>query len=177
MAGMRTVSPHHSDVFGHLPALLVHELAGEPVAGLLDSLVSLGWRPGQLRHRVGAEPAHGSVAQDAAHLLEFLRSLLEQECPDARHARAVEQRRAQRARAAAHAPAPAAPEARAHFVREIRRALPGVAASRPVPEPRLRPTCAVCEAESTVFVRRDVHLCSRCVDLLAAGEVRLQASG
>ena len=30
---------------------------------------------------------------------------------------------------------------------------------------------ALCSAESEFFVRRDVHLCKRCLDLLAAGDV------
>jgi hypothetical protein len=34
----------------------------------------------------------------------------------------------------------------------------------------------LCQGEAEFFVRRDVHLCGSCVDLLAAGEVKPQAA-
>ena len=54
MIVMRGGAPHHPDVFSHLPALLMRELETPEVAAVLVELVAAGWRPGQLRHRVGA---------------------------------------------------------------------------------------------------------------------------
>ena len=63
------------------------------------------------------------------------------------------------------------PDNRERWIAVIRSGLKG----RPrvvTPAPmRVRPDCALCQGESDFFVRRDVHLCARCVDLLAAGAV------
>jgi hypothetical protein len=172
---MRTTSPHHADVFSHLPALLMRELDNEAVAQVLDVLVSNGWRPGQLRHRVGAEPAQGSVERDAAHLLELLTSLTAQTCPDVLHAREQEERARQREWERQNAPQPASPEVRQARIEEIRKGLKGVPRKRPEPEPRTRPACSLCQGEGAYFVTRDVHLCKRCVDVLATGQARLRS--
>ena len=174
---MRARSPHHSDVFSHLPVALMRELDSEPVAEVLDELVAAGWRTGQLRHRVGAEPAQGSPERDAAQLLHLLRSLLEQTAPDVAHAREVEQRRQDRAWERETGPRPAAPEVRDAALAEIRAGLRGAPRRRPEPEPRTRPSCSLCDGEGSFFVTRDVHLCRRCVALLATGEARLSGTG
>lgn len=174
---MRRTSPHHTDVFSHLPALLMRELDTEPVADLLDDLVARGWRPGQLRHRVGAEPAQGSVEKDAAHLLQLLAGLTGQTCPDVLHAQEKEQRELQRQWEREQAPPPASAEVRQARIDEIRQGLKGVPRRRPEPEPRTRPACSLCQGEGAYFVTRDVHLCKRCVDVLATGQARLTGTG
>jgi hypothetical protein len=170
-----TSSPHHADVFSALPTRLMRELDRPDVAVLVAALVEAGWRPGQLRARVGAEPSQGTVEADAEALRALLGRLGEQECPDARHAREREEQRREREHQQALAPRPADPEVRERWISEIRSALKSTPPRRrSAPEPRTRPGCALCDAESSFFVRRDVHLCRRCVDLLSAGEVRLQ---
>jgi len=174
---MRPASPHHSDVFSHLPALLMRELRTEVVDGLLERLVVAGWRPGQLRHRVGAEPSQGNVERDAAHLVELLASLTGLPCPDAVHAEQVRARRLDRAVAAASAPLPASPEVRDQRLTEIRAELTGLPRRRPEPEARARPDCNLCGGEGSFFVTHEVHLCRRCVAALASGEARLSQAG
>ena len=174
---MRKTSPHHTDVFSHLPALLMRALDTEPVAQVLDELVAAGWRPGQLRHRVGAEPAQGSVEKDAEHLLEVLRGLREQTCPDVLHAQEVAAREERRRWEQATAPRPASEQVRAARIAEIRSGLKGVPRKRPEPTPRTRPACSLCAGEGSFFVTRDVHLCKRCVDVLATGAARLSGTG
>lgn len=175
---MRRSSPHHTDVFSHLPALLMKALATEPVADVLDELVAAGWRPGQLRHRVGAEPAQGSVERDAAHLLEVLRALRAQTYPDQLHAAELAQREQRRRWEQATAPRPASPEVQQAYLDQIRSALPaGAPRRRAEPAPRTRPACSLCAGEGSFFVTRDVHLCKRCVDVLATGEARLSDTG
>ena len=174
---MRRTSPHHTDVFSHLPALLMRALDNEAVAEVLDDLVAAGWRPGQLRHRVGAEPAQGGVERDADHLLDVLRGMREQTCPDELHAREVEAREQQRAWERASAPAPASEEVRAARIAEIRAGLKGTPRTRQEPVPRTRPPCSLCAGEGSFFVTRDVHLCKRCVDVMATGAARLSETG
>ncbi|MCW2681173.1 MAG: hypothetical protein JWM62_2574 [Frankiales bacterium] len=174
---MRTTSPHHADVFSHLPALLMRELDSEPVAAVLDELVQAGWRAGQLRHRVGAEPAQGSVEKDAAHLLQLLQGLRTQTCPDVQHELTKQERARQRQWEAEQAPPPASPEVRQARIEQIRAGLKGVPRRRPEPEPRTRPACSVCAGEGAYYVTRDVHLCRRCVDVLATGQARLTQTG
>jgi hypothetical protein len=174
---MRTSSPHHTDVFSHLPVLLVRELDGEPVAEVLDELIAAGWRPGQLRHRVGGAPAQGSVQKDAAQVLELLRALRDQPCPDIAHAREVEERERQRLWEQENAPEPASPEVRDAHLARIRAGLKGVPQRRAQPEPRVRPACSLCAGDGAYFVTREVHLCKRCVDVLATGQARLSDVG
>ena len=174
---MRATSPHHSDVFSHLPALLMRALDTAEVAQVLDELVAAGWRPGQLRHRVGAEPAQGSVDRDAAHLLELLRALRGQTCPDVLYAQDKEAREQARRWEQEQAPPVASPEVREARLAEIRAGLKGEPRRRPEREPRTRPPCSLCDGEGAFFVTRDVHLCKRCVDLLATGQVRIRSTG
>lgn len=174
---MRRTSPHHPDVFSHLPALLMREMDTPAVAEVLDELVAAGWRAGQLRHRVGAEPAQGSIEKDADHLLQLLRGLREQPCPDLLHAQEVQAREASRRWEQENAPTPASEQVRATRIAEIRAGLKGAPRTRPDPVPRTRPPCSLCPGEGSFFVTRDVHLCKRCVDVLAAGQARLSDTG
>ena len=174
---MRGRAPHPPDVFSHLPALLMRELDTPEVAAVLDELAAAGWRPGQLRHRVGAAPSQGSVERDAVHLLALLRGLRDQPSPDALHAQEVAEREAQRRWEAETAPSPAAPEVREARLAEIRASLKGAPRRRPEPEPRTGPACSLCAGEGAYFVTRDVHLCGRCVKVLATGSARLRETG
>ena len=174
---MRVRSPHHPDVFSHLPVSLMRELETTEVAEVLDRLVEAGWRTGQLRHRVGAEPAQGTPERDAAHLLVLLRDLLEQEAPDVAHARELEERRQVREWDRRHGPRPASPEVRERAIATIRAGLKGVPHRRPEPQPRTRPDCSLCDGEGSYFVTKDVHLCRRCVTAMASGEARLSSTG
>lgn len=174
---MRRTSPHHTDVFSHLPALLMRALDTDQVAQVLDELVAAGWRPGQLRHRVGAEPAQGSVDRDAEHLLDVLRAMREQTCPDLLHARELEAREQARRWEQETAPQPATEQVRAARIAEIRAGLKGAPRRRAEPAPRTRPACSLCAGEGSFFVTRDVHLCKRCVDVMATGAARLSETG
>jgi hypothetical protein len=173
---MRTTSPHHADVFSHLRVAVARELATPEVAALLDELLGRGWRPWDLRHRVGSLPAQGGPEQDAAVIVALLERLRDEEPPAVRAA--AERAERERERAAHDAPDVAAPEVREQWIATIRSGLKGARLPRRPPPIRVRPECALCHAESQFFVRRDVHLCARCVDLLAAGEVsRERAAG
>ena len=177
MRAMRTRSPHHTDVFSSLPVALMRELDTPAVAEVLDALVTAGWRPGQLRSRVGSAPSQGSHERDAAHLADLLRELLAQTPPDVAHVREMRERERVRAQELADRPAPAAPEVRERALAEIRAGLKGAPAPRPQPEPRTRPACSLCDGEGSYFVTRDVRLCRRCVAVLATGEARLRSAG
>ena len=174
---MRAISPHHSDVFSHLPVLLMREMTTAPVAALLRQLVDAGWRPGQLRDRVGAAPSQGSIERDAAALVELLDALTRCPAPDAVHAARRRERSLAREREAAEAPLPATPEAREQHLAQIRAALGVAPRRRREPEPRTRPACSLCSGEGAFFVTHDVHLCSRCVAVMATGEARLSRTG
>ena len=164
-------STYAAEVFGQLRLAVVRELDTDDVATLLDDLISRGWRPWQLRHRVGTLPTQPTSAQDAEVITALLRQLLQEPSPQARYDEERARRERERADAAQDAPVPAVPEVRDRWIAVIRGGLKG----RPrvvTPSPmRVRPDCAVCQGESDFFVRRDVHLCGRCVDLLAAGVV------
>ncbi len=168
---------HHPDVFSHLPVALMRELDTEPVAAVLDQLLAAGWRTGQLRHRVGAEPAQGSTARDAEHLLALMQGLLHVDAPDLAHAREVAERERTRRWEAETAPTPATPEVRDAAIAEIRAGLKGVPGRHRDPEPRTRPACSLCAGEGAYFVTRDVHLCGKCVSVMATGEARLSSTG
>ena len=174
---MRGRAPHHPDVFSHLPSLLIRELDTPQVAAVLDELVAAGWRPGQLRHRVGAAPAQGDVQRDAAHLLGLLQALCDQTCPDAMHAEQAEAQQTQRRWETEHEPPAASAAVRDARLAEIQASLKGASRRRAEPEPRTRPTCSLCAGEGAYFVTRDVHLCKRCVDVLASGTARLSETG
>ena len=171
------VSPHHSDVFSHLPVLLMRELDTPVVADLLRRLLAAGWRSGQLRHRVGGALSQGSVERDAAQLVELLTSLTGLVAPDVEHTRQLRRREADRESASEQAPVPATPAVREQHLAAMRADL-GVAPRRRVDaEPRTRPACSLCAGEGAFFVTHDVHLCGRCVAALATGEARLSQAG
>jgi len=170
---MHRTSPVHADVFSHLPTLLMRELDAPDVAELLDRLLAAGWRAGQLRHRVGAAPAQGSVAADAVSLRELLEQLLAVPSPDAVRAQEVAAAQESRRWQQRTAPRPASPRVRQARLTEIRAGLKGARAPRRAPAPRLRRACNLCPAEGAYFVTREVHLCRRCVEVLASGSARL----
>ena len=167
-------SPLSAEVFGSLRVAVVRELQGEEVTALLDALVAAGWRPRQLRDRVGALPVQPTSAQDAEVVLQALRALLDEESPQARHDAELARRQQEREDAQRGAPVVAAPDDRARWISTIRSGLKGRARVPFGPPVRLRPDCTLCAAEAEFFVRRDVHLCKTCVDLLAAGELSSQ---
>jgi hypothetical protein len=168
---MDPTSPHAAEVFGQLRVAVSRELDSPEVSALLDDLVSRGWRPWQLRHRVGSVPTQPSSVQDAEVISALLHQLLGEPSPQVRYDEERARRQRERDDAARDAPTPAEPEDRDRWIAVIRSGLKG----RPrvvTPAPmRVRPDCALCQGESDFFVRRDVHLCARCVDLLAAGAV------
>jgi hypothetical protein len=168
---MTPTSPHAAEVFGQLRVAVSRELDTQEVSALLDDLISRGWRPWQLRHRVGSVPTQPSSVQDAEVIAALLHQLLAEPSPQVRYDEERARRERDRADAARDAPVPAEPADRDKWIAVIRSGLKG----RPrvvTPAPmRVRPDCALCQGESDFFVRRDVHLCARCVDLLAAGAV------
>jgi hypothetical protein len=168
---MSPTSPHAADVFSQLRVAVSRELDTPEVDELLDALVGRGWRPWQLRHRVGTLPTQPTSLQDAEVIVAHLRQLLDEPSPQAKYDEERARRQRDRADARRDAPVPAEPEDRERWIAVIRTGLKG----RPrvvTPAPmRVRPDCALCQGESDFFVRRDVHLCARCVDLLAAGAV------
>ena len=170
-------SSHHSDVFSHLPVLLMRELDTAVVAAVLQRLVEAGWRAGQLRHRVGGAPSQGSVERDAAHLAELLTGLTAVTAPDLEHAEQLRRRQADRDRAARDATQPATPEVRDRHLAAMRAELGVAPRRRADPEQRTRPACSLCDGEGAFFVTHDVHLCGRCVAALATGEARLSHTG
>ncbi len=154
----------------------MRELDTADVAAVLDDVLAAGWRPGQLRSRIGGEPSQGSMERDAAAVRLLLERLRTEECPDVRHARERAEQEQEHAWQRELAPRPADPAVRDRWLGEIRAGLKSTPARRVrTPEPRTRPSCALCDGESSFFVRRDVHLCRPCADLLSAGEVRLHA--
>ncbi|MEO6205259.1 MAG: hypothetical protein ABIO67_07760 [Mycobacteriales bacterium] len=162
----------HAFVFADLRSDVRVALDDADVLTLLDALAERGWRPRQLRDRVGALPVQPSATQDAAFVGEALRALLSQQSPQEAYDDELRRRayREQLDRESAHEPASA--EDKARWVAAIRSGLTGRARVSFGPPVRLRPDCSLCEGEAAYFVRRDVHLCGSCVDLLAAGEVR-----
>ena len=60
---------------------------------------------------------------------------------------------------------------------QMRAGLGGAPRRRPPSEPRTRPACSLCAGEGAFFVTHDVHLCSRCVEVMATGEARLSRTG
>jgi hypothetical protein len=168
---MTPSSPHAADVFSHLRVAVARELDTAEVGELLDGLVARGWRPWQLWHRVGTLPVQPTSVQDAEVILSLLRRLLEEPSPQVRYDEERARREHARDSAAQDAPVVAGPADRDRWIAVIRSGLksrPPVVTPAPM---RVRPDCAVCQGESDFFVRRDVHLCARCVDLLAAGAV------
>lgn len=169
-------------VFADLAAGVRALLDGPDVDLLLADLTARGWRPRQLRDRVGALPVQPTPAQDAAVVAAGLRALLDQLSPQEAYDEELRRRalREQLEREAAAQPGaqPAGEQDRARWVAAIRSGLTGRARVAFGPPVRLRPDCTLCGGEAGFFVRRDVHLCAGCVDLMAAGEVRpVRAAG
>ena len=123
---MRTCSPHHADVFSHLPVVVMTELDTPQTAEVLASLVAAGWPPEQLRRELGPYLVAGDSRRSPRDTADELTGRLT--------------------------------------------ALTATAA---------RPSCcALCSAESAAHVvDDDVHLCRRCVAVLATGRARLADTG
>jgi ribosomal protein S14 len=174
MRGMPVRSARTLEVLRPLPALLVRELQTAEVEALVGGLVDAGWRPGQLAARIGAAPAQGSPEADAAAAVGLLHDLRSTVPPDVAHAREHAERRHRREEDGA---VPATAEVRERALAEIRAQLKGVPSRRTPPPERTRPACSLCDGEGSFFVTRQVHLCRRCVAVLATGEARLSATG
>src|SRR3954453_5864711 len=116
-------SPHAADVFSQLRVAVMRELDTPDVETLLDDLMSRGWRPWQLRHRVGVLPTQPSSVQDAEVIVEHLRQLLDEPSPQRRYDEERAQRDQARADAARHAPQPAEPADRERWIAVIRSGL------------------------------------------------------
>lgn len=153
----------HAAVFGDLPAGLAADLHSPEVGDLVLQLLDKGWRSGQLSARIGALPA----GRDPVATVEaLLRGFLPQVPPDARWREEKAQR--DHARSGAAFEEPASEESRQRWIQQIRADL-GTAKRAPKPPTRrVRPSCALCEAESDYFVTREVRLCDACVAILAA---------
>ena len=167
-------SPIADEVFGNLRVSVVRELARPEVDDLLRRLVQRGWRARQLADRVGVLPVQATPEQDAEVIVAALTRLLEEQSPQERYDAELAWRERRRAEAREEAPTPAAPEDRQRWITAIRSGLKGRSRVPFGPPVRLRPDCSLCEGEAQFFVRRDVHLCASCVDLLAAGQVKAE---
>jgi len=159
-------------VFADLRPSVATALDTPEVVALLDAMIVRGWRPRQLRDRVGSLPVQSAPAEDARVIVEALRALLEQQSPQESYDEELRRRARSEPEARDAAEPPAGPEERARWVSMIRSGLKGRSQVPFGPPVRLRPDCSLCTGEAEFFVRRDVHLCGSCVDLLAAGEVR-----
>lgn len=166
----RLAMPLHRAVFGSLPSVLSASLHTPEVGDLVLQLTDNGWRPGQIASRVGAHPAGRDVV---AEVTVLLRSLLDDVPPDALWRQEKSRRQAE----AASGPEPATDTSRQAWIAQIRADL-GTPGRRPTAPVRpLRPACALCAAESTYFVTKQVRLCEGCVVLLETGAVRLSDAG
>jgi hypothetical protein len=162
----------HESVFGELPAALAADLHTAEVGDLVLQLLDRGWRAGQLAARVGALPAGRDPVADVEALL---RGFLGQLPPDARWREEKAQRDAVRSSAAFEQPA--SEESRQRWISQIRAEIGGPRRGTAAPLTRVRPACAVCGAESSYFVTREVRLCAACVALLSTGGARLSEAG
>lgn len=162
----------HAAVFGGLPSALAAGLHTDEVGDLVLQLLDRGWRAGQLAARIGALPAG---ADPYSQVVDLLGGFLGQVPPDARWREEKAQRDA--ASSSAQVEQPASEESRQAWIDQIRT---GLGAPRPParePLRRVRPACALCGAESSFFVTREVRLCDGCVVLLSTGAVRLAEAG
>jgi hypothetical protein len=166
----------HAAVFGELPSALAASLHTAEVGDLVLQLLDKGWRRGQLAARIGALPA-GRDPEADIHALVV--GFLEQVPPDARWREEKAQRDRDRAaaRSSAQVEEPASEQSRAAWIERIRTDLGTPRSSQPKPVRRVRPPCALCEAESSFFVTKEVRLCDGCVVLLSTGAVRLSEAG
>ena len=166
----RLTPPLHKAVFGALPSTLASSLHTPQIGDLVLQLTDRGWRPGQIAARVGAHPAGRDPVTEIEALL---RQLLEQVPPDAQW----REEKARRAATGSREPEPASEASREAWIAQIRSELGAPAPRKAAPVRPLRPACALCEAESTYFVTKQVRLCEGCVVLLATGAVRLDETG
>lgn len=172
-AGKEPLDPaSHAAVFGDLPSSLAATLHTAEVGDLVLQLLDRGWRAGQLASRIGPHPAG---ADPAAEVTALLRGFLDQVPPDARWRQEQVQR--QQSPSQARVEQPASEESRQRWISQIRSELGGPRNPRPIPLLRMRPACALCGAESTFFVTRDVRLCEACVELLRSGQISLSDAG
>ena len=153
----------HAAVFGDLPAALAADLHSPEVGDLVLQLLDKGWRSGQLSARIGALPAGRDPVADVGALL---RGFLPQVPPDARWRAEKAQR--DHARSSAAFEEPASEQSRQRWIQQIRADLGTVKRAPTPPTRRVRPSCALCEAESDYFVTRAVRLGGACVAMLAA---------
>jgi hypothetical protein len=173
----RLAPGEHTAVFGGLTSRLAAELDTPEVAALVRPLLDRGWRPGQLADRVGSVPAGGDPVREVG---AFLAGLRDTPSPAAQWAAERSRREAEAATRVALAPEPASEESRRRWAREARRQLRGRTASYDAtavrPAERARSACALCGADGTFFVTREVHLCEPCVEVLGSGRARLASS-
>jgi hypothetical protein len=166
----RLTAPLHKAVFGALPSTLAASLHTPQIGDLVLQLTDSGWRPGQIAARVGAHPAG---RDPVAEIEALLCQLLEQVPPDAQW----REEKARRAAEGSRGPEPASEASREAWIAQIRSELGTPSPRKVAPVRPLRPACALCEAESTYFVTKQVRLCEGCVVLLATGAVRLAETG
>jgi hypothetical protein len=159
----------HAAVFGGLPTTLAADLHTPAVGDLVLQLLDLGWRAGQLAARAGALPAS---ADPVAAVEELLAGFLLQVPPDARWREEKAQREAP-PWAQAALEQPACDASREQWIQQIRTGLGQSRGQRREPVRRVKPPCALCGAESSFFVTKQVRLCDGCVVLLSTGAVRL----
>ena len=162
----------HLAVFGDLPATLADDLHDGVIGELVLQLLDKGWRQGQLAARVGVLP---SGREPVADVEALLRGFLEQLPPDARW----RQEKAERDRAASDASfeQPASDENRQRWIQQIRAEIGVSRGGSNKQTRRVRPPCALCNAESSYFVTREVRLCDGCVALLGSGTATLSEAG
>jgi hypothetical protein len=162
----------HLAVFGDLPATLADDLRDAVVGDLVLQLLDKGWRQGQLAARVGAMPSGRDPVADVEALL---RGFLEQVPPDARW----RQEKIERDRTASDASfeQPASDENRQRWIQQIRAEIGSPRPPARKETRRSRPACALCNAESSYFVTREVRLCDGCVALLGSGTATLSEAG
>ena len=162
----------HLAVFGDLPATLADDLHDGLIGDLVLQLLDKGWRKGQLAARIGAMPSGRDPVADVEALL---RGFLEHVPPDARW----RAEKAERDSAASDASfeQPASEENRQRWIQQIRAEIGVSRAGARRETRRVRPACALCSAESSYFVTREVRLCEDCVTLLGSGSVTLSEAG
>lgn len=185
------LGPVLDEVLATLPPVLARSLDRPDIHLVLGELLAEGWTSPQLAARVSLLRIAGDTA---TAVRDLLLALLDADSPR----RLADRERQARADAAHSAGIPSPPlrptaafvdpldpdgdrvpvsdAARSRWIAEVRSGLKGISRPRPDPAPRSRPDCAICAQESAFFVTREVHLCSRCVHLLGAGQVRLAPS-
>ena len=72
---------------------------------------------------------------------------------------------------------PASDENRQRWIQQIRAEMGTPRATKKKQPPRVRPACALCNAEGSYFVTREVRLCDGCVALLGSGAATLSEAG